>query len=340
MVSFATALVQGIFESYFFALIGTLKIRRYTMSYKVSEVCGYCFQFGWVEIDKENKLVKRSLTPTNWAVVELNSQKWAKPLFEKKLLPHFRQISSIETAVVPSQDIFPENRGKSIDVVWVDVDYIEHFTYHSEFTGNQKIFALKAIFELQLILEQNGWHIHYPHLGNITFTPEPMMVDLGDIRRNDLCQEIPGLYNTIFTTLPKDSMKNISGFDELIKHLSNFFPRLPADNQKFFEEALQIVNNMKSRETETVWDNYNSNDSIPFKDNLEAFKNFQPPKSESIASVLLDLKPKTVVDVGCSDGYYSFMAESYGARSVIGIDSSEKVINSALQNVYLKEICM
>jgi len=310
------------------------------MAYKVSEVCRKCFQFGWVEIDEKNKKVKRTLTSANAIIVELNNHEWAKPLFERKLLPSFRQISEIESAVVPTQDLSPENRGKSIDVIWIDIDYIEHLIFHPEFTTNQMIFALKTLFELQMVLEQNGWYISYPHLGNMTFIPEPIMFDLGDIRRNDLCQELPDNYYSIFTTLPKESIEKIAGFDVLIKYLSDFKPGLPTDNQKFIEEALKIVNNLKAKETENFWDNYNNGGDIPIKNNLEAFKNLQPPKSESIASVLLDLKPKTVVDIGCSEGYYSFMAESCGARSVLGIDFSEKVINFASQiSISRKSVC-
>ena len=40
----------------------------------------------------------------------------------------------------------------------------------------------------------------------------------------------------------------------------------------------------------------------------------------------LDLKGKTVLDLGCNFGYYSFLARSAGARRVLGIDADARVI--------------
>ncbi len=40
----------------------------------------------------------------------------------------------------------------------------------------------------------------------------------------------------------------------------------------------------------------------------------------------VDFKGKTVVDLGCNFGYYSFMVRNAGARRVLGIDSDERVI--------------
>jgi hypothetical protein len=40
----------------------------------------------------------------------------------------------------------------------------------------------------------------------------------------------------------------------------------------------------------------------------------------------LDFKGKTVLDLGCNFGYYSFLARSAGARRVLGIDADARII--------------
>ncbi|MBU0999993.1 methyltransferase domain-containing protein [Patescibacteria group bacterium] len=40
---------------------------------------------------------------------------------------------------------------------------------------------------------------------------------------------------------------------------------------------------------------------------------------------------KTVLDVGCGYGFYSFIAERLGARKVVGVDFSEQMIKQALE---------
>ena len=50
------------------------------------------------------------------------------------------------------------------------------------------------------------------------------------------------------------------------------------------------------------------------------------PKHEVIFSVLQKYRPKTILDIGCNTGLYSFMAESLGARSV-GLDADEYAVD-------------
>jgi 2-polyprenyl-3-methyl-5-hydroxy-6-metoxy-1,4-benzoquinol methylase len=43
-----------------------------------------------------------------------------------------------------------------------------------------------------------------------------------------------------------------------------------------------------------------------------------------------DLRGRTVLDIGCNTGFYSFVAKLRGARSVLGIDHSQHYIDQAL----------
>jgi 2-polyprenyl-3-methyl-5-hydroxy-6-metoxy-1,4-benzoquinol methylase len=48
---------------------------------------------------------------------------------------------------------------------------------------------------------------------------------------------------------------------------------------------------------------------------------------EHINELNIDFKDKTVYDIGCFDGYFSFKMADYGARTVVGIDLSPSAVN-------------
>ena len=64
-------------------------------------------------------------------------------------------------------------------------------------------------------------------------------------------------------------------------------------------------------------------------------------KWDGLLNVLdkLDFKGKTVGDLGCNFGYYTFVIKEAGARHVLGIDSDERVIEGAeiLKRMYKVE---
>jgi SAM-dependent methyltransferase len=83
-----------------------------------------------------------------------------------------------------------------------------------------------------------------------------------------------------------------------------------------------------------TWSNYYTGmNELPF---------FSPPetdvssildstaKHEIVSSVIKELRPESVLDIGCNSGLYTFIAESFGADS-IGIDTDE----SALSQMYI-----
>jgi tRNA (mo5U34)-methyltransferase len=43
-----------------------------------------------------------------------------------------------------------------------------------------------------------------------------------------------------------------------------------------------------------------------------------------------DLRGKTVLDIGCNAGFYSFVAKLRGAKSVLGVDQQQEYVNQAL----------
>jgi 2-polyprenyl-3-methyl-5-hydroxy-6-metoxy-1,4-benzoquinol methylase len=86
--------------------------------------------------------------------------------------------------------------------------------------------------------------------------------------------------------------------------------------KKFFKMLLKKVNRIRIREEKTTWKNYYKN--------IEKHCNIQK-KDKTIESLLSELQPKSVLDIGCNIGRYSIVASKKGAK-VISIDSSEYCI--------------
>lgn len=53
---------------------------------------------------------------------------------------------------------------------------------------------------------------------------------------------------------------------------------------------------------------------------------------DSIKKILPALKGRSILDLGCGNGSFSFLLEKYGPKSITGMDISEKMIQKALAN--------
>lgn len=70
-----------------------------------------------------------------------------------------------------------------------------------------------------------------------------------------------------------------------------------------------------------------------FKDSREKELNFNDViETPIITSMLPDLKDKTVLDIGCGMGQHALQYSKSGAKSVLGIDISEKMLSYAKEN--------
>jgi SAM-dependent methyltransferase len=100
---------------------------------------------------------------------------------------------------------------------------------------------------------------------------------------------------------------------------------------RFFESLRKEVEGLKLTSADSHWtDYYEKTDQNRFK------TKFSPqewgPKEQSFLKVMKDLRPKTVLDLGCNTGHYARLAAENGAR-VIACDSDSGTIDRCYKDI-------
>jgi ribosomal protein L11 methyltransferase len=88
---------------------------------------------------------------------------------------------------------------------------------------------------------------------------------------------------------------------------------------------------------ENIWRSVYDSENVLLADGIAEKSDARP---QDISTV--DFKGKTVLDLGCNFGFYSFLAKRLGARKVVGLDIDDRVIKGcqllkamhAVQDVY------
>lgn len=85
-----------------------------------------------------------------------------------------------------------------------------------------------------------------------------------------------------------------------------------------------------------IKENWNkmANEYELFTSDEESYSNLIEWKA--IKAILPDLKDKSIIDLGCGTGRFSFLFESMNPKSIIGIELSEKMIELGLNNAKSK----
>lgn len=85
-----------------------------------------------------------------------------------------------------------------------------------------------------------------------------------------------------------------------------------------------------------IKDNWNkmADEYEVFTNNEESYSNLIEWKA--IKSILPNLKDKSIIDLGCGTGRFSFLFESMSPKSIVGIDLSVKMIEIGLNNAKTK----
>ncbi|UCG64780.1 MAG: methyltransferase domain-containing protein [Deltaproteobacteria bacterium] len=72
---------------------------------------------------------------------------------------------------------------------------------------------------------------------------------------------------------------------------------------------------------ESIWRPVYDNENVLLADGIAEMSDARP---QDISTV--DFQGKTVLDLGCNFGFYSFLAKRLGARKVVGIDYNDQII--------------
>ena len=263
---------------------------------------------GLVEIDHKDKKVRRSI-PTNrtFYLDFLNTEVYKKCL-AKGMLP----------ATTKSDHTTPGH-------YWLDVEYIPFVTRPNEWCGTQIVDAMRMMGRLQLaLMNQAGYYIRYPHLGNVTFNPRPMMLDIGDIRK-----DIEGRDSILIKDgeAKADLAAKIKNWPQTLQKLQAL-ERGSLSNVDMARAAVEVYDQMVPNNRTGPWSDYNTIKlpaaGVDFATNLDVHKQ----KGKVIYDTIKARRPKTLMDFGSHRGYYSFMAASLGCR-VIGLELCEDATANA-----------
>jgi SAM-dependent methyltransferase len=83
----------------------------------------------------------------------------------------------------------------------------------------------------------------------------------------------------------------------------------------------ELIKILKSVGPENIWRPVYDDDNVLLANGIADMRDGRP---QDISKV--DFNGKTVLDLGCNFGYYSFLAKQLGAQKVIGIDKDDRVI--------------
>jgi SAM-dependent methyltransferase len=94
----------------------------------------------------------------------------------------------------------------------------------------------------------------------------------------------------------------------------------------FFTRLRRHLENLHLPMCHTEWSDYYQYTGHPHHDDIENYN----VKAQTILSLLSQLKPRTVIDIGCNKGWYSILAARSGAK-VVAIDTVEECVNALYQ---------
>jgi len=83
----------------------------------------------------------------------------------------------------------------------------------------------------------------------------------------------------------------------------------------------------------TEWSDYYQYTGHPHHDDFEHYN----IKARTVLSLLSQLKPKTVIDIGCNKGWYSILAARLGAK-VVAFDTDEECVNALYQQARSQQL--
>lgn len=212
------------------------------------------------------------------------------------------------------------------------VDYINNVFYWPEMSFPDVKLCTVKLFEICEYLLDHGLTLE-SHLWNMFLNNgSPQLIDIGDFKNKP---NISYLVNTVLSTLNPDSSKShcpihptqwISNYNDIYQSIINL-KSLPQD--KVVKELGVIINSIKVTEYDHYWDDYPTQNNIP--PNLKDIELYASKHRPELCSVISEMPPSSLIDIGCSKGLYSFYASSLG-HSTTGIDYSHNIVNEANQN--------
>lgn len=218
----------------------------------------------------------------------------------------------------------------------VEVEYLDHVIYWTEMSFEDIKKSLLFLCDISKYLADNNVHMT-SHLWNVTLrNGNPILIDLGDFRPG---VALGAIFETIVSTLSEKVTHHVPlGFqphkwidnsyeilNELQKIKSNIGKTIN-NSDHLIEETRSVLSKIKVRDTHIHWDTYPVQKNMPTT--VQEVISYAENNRPNLCKIIKEKSPKTLLDLGCSYGLYSFYAACLGA-SVTGVDYSHKMISEA-----------
>ena len=276
-------------------------------------------EHGWVEISDTNKVVNCVTKLYDLNILESNFYKNKECIFWPK-------INKIENY---------ENKSDKC-IAYFETEYIPNIIRYPEFTPKQIYQSLMFLLDVLEYCEANGVYMR-THLWNLTFyNGKPIIIDIRDFENFDnqsWTNIFMGHFSAVLNNHCPVLMSNyIDNTQYIVNQLSTCTNNI--------QSIRNIINQIKINKTHNqYWSNYHNDrtkflyDATYFSDDIynkiKMFKGGcdQVEKSLHLFEIIEEYKPKSVIEIGCNNGLYSFGMTKYA--NVVGVDYDIKSINDA-----------
>lgn len=270
-------------------------------------------------------------------------------LIEKKFL-----INSWEV----NEDILKEFSLNSNNIYKIlEHEKLEHWSYPYEWTFSQLKKAAIFHLDFQLILLENDISLKDASPYNIQFkNNKPVFIDTLSLQKfnenipwqghKQFCEEFlnPLVFSSKFNIpfneiykgnldgIKNESIINFLGYKIFLSftlfvniYLTEFLSKSVNGSKKrkktrsYKQSQIFLINNLKKyisklkyKKNKSSWSNYSKNNSYTKVSELE--------KENILKKYLSKEVPRSLIDIGCNDGKYSFIAKNFNVKKIIALD--------------------
>jgi len=157
------------------------------------------------------------------------------------------------------------------------------------------------------------------------------VAEIGKFLKSNALIKKPWLINRLFVPRAMVNLLQSTGQD---KEVGKFISGTPIPNEKrkqFFTRLLAELNTIKPLNDRKDWSQYQADMASYF--DAEQFN----PKQERISSLLKELKPRSVVCIGCKKGGFAILAARQGI-SVTAFDTNERSLDMLYQTAKFNDL--
>ena len=279
--------------------------------------------YGWVELNHNIKYCVNCITNINHdKILQSNFYKSKENIYWPKITKIYNYKSNL--------------KGETNIISYYETEYISNILRYPEFTPIQFKEALLFLCEVCQYCNDNNYWLR-THLWNVTFyRGKPYLLDIRDfeILKNQSWKTIfiGHFKEELDNHCPISAKKFVNNYKYILDNLNKCCDNL--NDIKNIINEIDIISHSNDK-----WSDYHNNrckflyDSQQFdKTSYNKIKLFKGGSNSELKSLNLfnfieNIKPKSMIEIGCNNGLYTFGASNFGPS--IGLDYDKKSIDEA-----------